>query len=94
MSGGHEVDEAAQLERYRGWGSKRETPGNTGEAGTWTFSPTGGVKSCPGGAGNCFERNGLVFFGINTLGDFDRIEASITITNLPAPLELRELCVK
>lgn len=73
---------------------KDNVPGNTSEAGTWTFTSTGEVQSCPGGAANCFERDGLVFFGIETLTDFDRIEASITIANLPAPLELRELCVR
>ena len=70
---------------------KNNVPVDSGQAGTTTFTNSGGIQTCPGQ--HCFERDGMAFFGIPTTGDFDQLEASISITNLPSPLELRELCV-
>lgn len=70
---------------------KDNVPIDSGQAGTTTFTETGGIQTCPGQ--HCFERNGQAYFGIPTTGDFDQIEASINITNLASPLQLRELCV-
>jgi hypothetical protein len=70
---------------------KDGAPADSRQAATATFTMSGQVQTCSGM--NCDIRNGVVFWGIDTTNDFDEIEAAISITNLPAPLELRELCV-
>jgi hypothetical protein len=66
-------------------------PADTGQAAAVNYTPAGQQSTCP--SMNCLERSGVAFFGIDTLQDFDEIEAAISISNFSAPLELRELCV-
>lgn len=61
------------------------------QAGSANYPPTGQQSTCPG---YCVEQNGQVFFGVATLLDFDTIEAQISMSALPEPLQLRELCVR
>jgi hypothetical protein len=66
---------------------------DSGDAGTISYTNTGDSMVCP--STQCIVRqNGLSFGGIDTTGPYDRIEAAITITNLDAPLQIRELCVR
>lgn len=68
-----------------------DVPRDSGQAGTMNFTATGSQVTCAGM--NCLERDDMVFMGIDTLSNYDRIEASVSIANFSAPLELRELCV-
>ena len=66
---------------------------DSGDGGTVTYTTTGNSMVCP--SRQCVVRsNGLSFGGIEATKPYDRIEAVISITNLDAPLQIRELCVR
>jgi hypothetical protein len=69
---------------------KDGVPRETRQAGSTNYTPTGSQSTCPGW---CLERDGLVFMGVDTLLEFDTIEAQINMSALPQPLQIRELCV-
>lgn len=70
---------------------KGGVPMDSNQAGAYNFTPAGRQAACP--PSHCLEQNGVEWWGIDTLSDFDRIEAAISIANLDAPLQVRELCV-
>lgn len=65
-------------------------PVSSGQAGSTNYTPTGSQSTCPG---YCLERNGQVFYGIQTQLGYDAIEAAISISGFAQPLRILELCV-